>query len=51
MNDLGAVLSSTLELLKMPLTLGSLTFSFWQIILWLIVAGAVIYLIVKWVFD
>lgn len=51
MSDLGAVLSSTLSMLQMEFTLGSLTFSFWQIILWLIVAGAVIYLVVKWVFD
>ena len=51
MSDLGAVLSSTLSMLQMEFTLGSLTFSFWQVILWLIVAGAVIYLVVKWVFD
>ena len=51
MNDLGAVLSSVLGILQMEFSLNGLTFSFWQIILWLIVAGAVIYLIAKWVFD
>ncbi len=51
MSDLGAVLSSTLGILQMEFSFGGFSFSFWEIILWLIVASAVIYLVVKWVFD
>ena len=51
MKDLGSVLASVLSILQMEFALEGLTFSFWQIILWLIVAGAVIYLVVKWVVD
>lgn len=51
MNELGAVPSAVLELLQMSFTLYGFTFTFWQIFLFLIVAGAVIYLVVKWVSD
>lgn len=51
MDGLGAVISSVLQIFRIEFTLGTLTFSFWQIFLYSIVAGAVIYLIVKWVGD
>lgn len=51
MNELGSVLLAVLSVLQMEFTLYDLTFSFWQLLLFLIVASAVIYLIVRWVSD
>ena len=51
MTELGQVLATVLGILQMQFTLYDLTFTFWQIILFLIGAGAVIFLIVKWVSD
>ena len=51
MEGLGQVLLSCLELFQIELSLDGFTFSLWQIFLWLIVAGAVVYLIVKWSDD
>lgn len=48
MSDLGAVLLSAKDILSIQLTMGDLTFSFWDIILWLIVATVVVWLILKW---
>ena len=48
MEGLGQVLLSCLKLLQIEFTLDGLTFSLWQVFLWLIVAGAVSYLILKW---
>lgn len=49
MSEIGEVLAAVLGILQMPLTIHDLTFTFWQIILFLIGAGAVVFLIVKWV--
>lgn len=49
MSEIGEVLVAVLGILQMPLTIHDLTFTFWQIILFLIGAGAVVFLIVKWV--
>ena len=51
MNELGSVLLAVVSVLQMEFTLYDLTFSFWQLLLFLIVARAVIYLIVRWVSD
>jgi len=51
MEGLGQVLLSCLELFQIELSLDGFTFSLWQIFLWLIVAGAVVYLICKWSDD
>lgn len=51
MSEIGEVLASVLGILQMSFTIYDLTFSFWQIILFLIGAGAVICMIVKWVSD
>ena len=51
MSEIGEVLAAVLGILQMPLTIYDLTFTFWQIILFLIGAGAVVFLIVKWVSD
>lgn len=51
MTELGQVLAAVLGILQMQFTLYDLTFTFWQIILFFIGAGAVIFLIVKWVSD
>ena len=51
MNELGSVLLAVVSVLQMEFTLYDLTFSFWQLLLFLIVACAVIYLIVRWVSD
>ena len=51
MNELGSVLLAVVSVLQMEFTLYDLTFSFWQLLLVLIVASAVIYLIVRWVSD
>ena len=50
MQSLGQVLTSCLELLQTEFAIDGLTFS-WKILLWTIVAGAVICLIVKWSDD
>ena len=51
MNELGSVLLAVASVLQMEFTLYDLTFSFWQLLLFLIVASTVIYLIVRWVSD
>ena len=51
MNELGSVLLAVVSVLQMEFTLYDLTFSFWQLLLFLIVASTVIYLIVRWVSD
>lgn len=51
MNELGSVLLAVVSVLQMEFTLYDLTFSFWQLLLFLIVVSAVIYLIVRWVSD
>lgn len=51
MTELGQVLAGVLGILQMQFTLYDLTFTFWQIILFLIGVGAVIFLIAKWVSD
>ena len=49
MQDFGAALFAAKEILSIELTLGDLTFSFWQIFLWSIVATIVVILVIKWV--
>ena len=49
MKDLGAALLAAREVLGVELTLGDLTFSFWDILLWSIVATIVVILVIKWV--
>ena len=49
MQDFGAALMAAKEILSIELTLGDLTFSFWQIFLWSIVATIVVILVIKWV--
>lgn len=51
MADFGATLLASLQIFQIEFTLGTLTFSLWQIFLWGIVAGAVVWLVVKWVSD
>ena len=46
---LGSVLTACVELMQIELTVGILTFSFWQLFLYSIVAGVVLYLIFLWV--
>ena len=49
MNEIASVLTAVLSIFQMEFTVSSLTFSFWQIFLFLIVAGAVVFLIDRWV--
>ena len=49
MQGLGAALKAAKDVLSVQLTLGELTFSFWQIFLWSIVATIVVILVIKWV--
>lgn len=49
MNELASVLTAVLGIFQMEFTISGLTFSFWQIFLFLIVAGAVVFLIDRWV--
>lgn len=51
MQSLGEVLLSALQIFQIEFTIDGLTFSLWGVFLWLIVAGAVIYLIMKWSDD
>ena len=46
MQGLGQVLSACLQIFQIEFTVDGLTL--WNILLWLIVAGAVIYLLFKW---
>jgi len=48
MSDLGSVLFAAKDILSIQLTLGEFTFSFWSILLWLIVATVVVWMILKW---
>ena len=47
MSEVGEVLAAVLGILQMQLTIYDLTFSFWQIILFL----TVVFMILKWVSD
>ena len=49
MNELASVLTAVLGIFQMEFTISGFTFSFCQIFLFLIVAGAVVFLIDKWV--
>lgn len=49
MNELASVLTAVLGIFQMEFIISGFTFSFWQIFLFLIVAGAVVFLIDKWV--
>ena len=51
MKEFGAVLLSVVQIFDIPLTIDGFTFSFWQIFLWAIVAGVVLWLILKWIGD
>lgn len=51
MSEIGEVLAAVLGILQMQLTIYDLTFTFWQIILFLIGAGAVVFMILEWVSD
>lgn len=51
MAGLGSVLLACLQFLQTEFTIDGMTFSFWQIILWSMVAGAVVWMIIKWVID
>ena len=48
MQGLGQVLSACLQIFQIEFTVDGLTFTLWNILLCLIVAGAVIYLVFKW---
>ena len=48
MQGLGQFLSACLQIFQIEFTVDGLTFTLWNILLWLIVAGAVIYLLFKW---
>lgn len=45
MNDLAAILSAAVDLMRLPFTLYGFTFSFWDIMIWSAVAGIVVFLI------
>ncbi len=49
MTELASVLSAVLGIFQIEFTVSGFTFSFWQIFLFLIVAGAVVFLVCKWV--
>lgn len=49
MMELASVLSAVLGIFQIEFTVSGFTFSFWQIFLFLIVAGAVVFLVCKWV--
>lgn len=51
MKEFGAVLLSVLQIFDIQFTIDGITFSFWQIFLWMIVAGAVVWLLLKWIGD
>lgn len=51
MAALGSVLLSCLQFLQTEFTVDGITFSFWQIILWSMVAGAVVWMVIRWVSD
>lgn len=42
---LGEVIKGVLDLLKIPFTLGSFTFSLWQVYLFMLVAGIISYFV------
>lgn len=47
MEDFAALISTARSLMGFPLTLFGFTFSFWDIFIWSIIAGVVIYVIVR----
>ena len=49
MTELASVLSAVLGIFQIEFTVSGFTFSFWQIFLFLIVAGAVVFLVCRWV--
>ena len=51
MKGFGSVLLGCKAFLQTPLTFENFTFSLWDIFLWTLVAGAVIWMITKWLGD
>lgn len=48
MASLGQVFAACLDILQIEFQIDGLVFSLWEVFLWLIVAGAVVFLILKW---
>ena len=48
MSDIGAVLEAIFRIMSVEFTIWGITFTFLQLALWSIVAGAVIWLVLYW---
>lgn len=48
MSDLGAVFTAVFDILGIEFTIWGVTFSFLQLALWSMVAGAVVWLVIYW---
>ena len=51
MNDIASVFAAIVQILQTEFTIYDLTFSPWQVFLWSIVIGAILYLIWRWLSD
>lgn len=51
MNDLALLFNAVVSLMKTELSIYGLTFSFWDIFLWLMIVGAILLLIRWWLGD
>lgn len=50
MNDFAALISATVEIMRQPFTIWGFTLNFWDIMLWSLIAGIIVWLIVRF-FD
>lgn len=51
MTDLADVLAAVVRVMQTEFSIYGLTFSFWDIFLWSLVAGAIVFLIGWWLSD
>ena len=47
MSDFAAMIQAVVQLMQMPFTLWGFTLNFWDIMIWSLIAGIIIYLIVR----
>lgn len=47
MDAFGALVQAVVQIMKLPFTIWGFTLNFWDIMIWSLIAGIVIYLIVR----
>ncbi|MCQ4807542.1 hypothetical protein NE626_12030 [Intestinimonas massiliensis] len=51
MEELAAVIALCVNILKMPFTIWGFTLNLWDILIWSLIAGIILWLIVRFFYD